>query len=149
MLQDVESLAGLCLMFDRTTLEALGGFDEVFGLGNFEDDDLSLRARLRGGRLVVVRSAFVHHRGSRTFKALGVAAQIVPQNELYSALQTGVIDCALYAARFAQSVSLHEVAKHATYTGFPFPPVPYVIMVNQAKHAALPAELHARAGGAR
>jgi TRAP-type C4-dicarboxylate transport system substrate-binding protein len=75
-----------------------------------------------------------------TFKALGVAAQIVPQNELYSALQTGVIDCALYAARFAQSVSLHEVAKHATYTGFPFPPVPYVIMVNQAKHAALSAE---------
>jgi len=78
-----------------------------------------------------------------TFKALGVAAQIVPQNELYSALQTGVIDCALYAARFAQTVSLHEVAKHATYTGFPFPPVPYVIMVNQAKHAALPAELKA------
>lgn len=76
-----------------------------------------------------------------TFKALGVAAQIVPQNELYSALQTGVIDCALYAARFAQTVSLHEVAKHATYTGFPFPPIPYVIMVNQAKHAALPADL--------
>jgi TRAP-type C4-dicarboxylate transport system substrate-binding protein len=78
-----------------------------------------------------------------TFKALGVAAQIVPQNELYSALQTGVIDCALYAARFAQSVSLQEVAKHATYTGFPFPPVPYVIMVNQAKHAALPADMKA------
>jgi len=76
-----------------------------------------------------------------TFKALGVAAQIVPQNELYAALQTGVIDCALYAARFAQSVSLHEVAKHATFTGFPFPPTPYVIMVNQAKYAALPAEM--------
>jgi TRAP-type C4-dicarboxylate transport system substrate-binding protein len=78
-----------------------------------------------------------------TFRALGVAAQIVPQNELYTALQTGVVDCALYAARFAQSVSLHEVAKHATYTGFPFPPVPYVIMVNPAKHAALPADLKA------
>lgn len=78
-----------------------------------------------------------------TFKALGVAAQIVPQNELYSAMQTGVIDCALYAARFAHTVSLHEVGKHATYTGFPFPPVPYVIMVNQAKYAALPADLKA------
>lgn len=78
-----------------------------------------------------------------TFKALGVAAQIVPQNELYAALQTGVVDCALYAARFAQSVSLQEVAKHATYTGFPFPPIPYVIMVNQAKYAALPADLKA------
>src|SRR5690606_5328965 len=47
-----------------------------------------------------------------TFTALGVAAQIVPQNELYSALQTGVVDCALYAARFANSISLQEVAPH-------------------------------------
>lgn len=66
-----------------------------------------------------------------TFTALGVAAQIVPQNELYSALQTGVVDCALYAARFAASISLQEVAQHAVYTGFPFPPVPYAIVANQ------------------
>lgn len=66
-----------------------------------------------------------------TFTALGVAAQIIPQNELYSALQTGVVDCALYAARFAQSISLQEVARHATYSGFPFPPVPYAIVAHQ------------------
>lgn len=66
-----------------------------------------------------------------TFTGLGVAAQIIPQNELYSALQTGVVDCALYAARFAQSISLQEVAKHATYSGFPFPPVPYAIVAHQ------------------
>ncbi|WP_439528732.1 TRAP transporter substrate-binding protein [Pannonibacter sp.] len=66
-----------------------------------------------------------------TFTALGVAAQIIPQNELYSALQTGVVDCALYAARFAKSVSLQEVAKHAVYTGFPFPPVPYAIVAHK------------------
>ena len=65
-----------------------------------------------------------------TFTALGIAAQIVPQNELYSALQTGVVDCALYAARFATSVSLQEVARHAVYTGFPFPPVPYAIVAH-------------------
>ncbi len=73
-----------------------------------------------------------------TFKALGVAAQTVAQQELYSALQTGVIDCALYPARIANTVSLQEVAKYAIDTGFPFPPVPYVIMANQAKWAALP-----------
>ena len=72
-----------------------------------------------------------------TFTKVGVAAQIVPQNELYTAMQTGVIDCALYPARFARSISLQEVARHATYTGFPFPPVPYAIMVNQAKWASL------------
>lgn len=65
-----------------------------------------------------------------TFSALGVAAQIIPQNELYSALQTGVVDCALYAARFARSISLQEVAQHAVYTGFPFPPAPYAIVAH-------------------
>jgi len=76
-----------------------------------------------------------------TFKRLGVAAQIVPQNELYAALQTGVVDCALYAPRFANSISLHEVAKHVTPTGFPFPPVPYALMAHKGKWAALPADL--------
>jgi TRAP-type C4-dicarboxylate transport system substrate-binding protein len=70
-----------------------------------------------------------------------VAAQIVPQNELYAALQTGVVDCALYAPRFANSISLQEVAKHVTPTGFPFPPVPYALMAHKGKWAALPADL--------
>ncbi len=72
-----------------------------------------------------------------TFRAVGVAAQIVPQNELYAAIQTGVIDCALYPARIAHTVSLQEIAKHATPTGFPFPPTPYVIMANRTAYAAL------------
>lgn len=90
---------------------------------------------LRGLRLRV---------GSReqveTFTALGVAAQIIPQNELYSALQTGVVDCALYAARFARSISLQEVARHAVYTGFPFPPAPYAIVAHSGTLDRLSAE---------
>ena len=76
-----------------------------------------------------------------TFKRLGVAAQIVPQNELYAALQTGVVDCALYAARFANTISLQEVAKHVTPTGFPFPPAPYALLAHKGKWAALPPDL--------
>ncbi len=76
-----------------------------------------------------------------TFKRLGVAAQIVPQNELYAAMQTGVVDCALYAPRFANSISLQEVAKHVTPTGFPFPPAPYALLAHKGKWAALPADL--------
>jgi len=75
-----------------------------------------------------------------TFTALGVAAQIIPQNELYSALQTGVVDCALYAARFARSISLQEVARHAVYTGFPFPPAPYAIVAHSRSLEALSTE---------
>ncbi|MHC4512903.1 MAG: glycosyltransferase [Planctomycetota bacterium] len=71
-IQDVDTLAGLCLMFSRETWQRIGAFDESFGLGNYEDDDFCLRARLLGYRLVIVRDAFLHHHGHRTFDALGV-----------------------------------------------------------------------------
>ena len=72
LLQDVDSLAGLCLLGHAEWFGEVGGFDARFGIGNFEDDDLCLRARLRGDRLVIARDAFLHHHGHRTFTALSV-----------------------------------------------------------------------------
>jgi TRAP-type transport system periplasmic protein len=76
----------------------------------------------------------------QTFKRLGVAAQIVPQNDMYMALQTGVIDCAVYAAILAKTVSLQEVTKSASYL-FPVAAVPYLIVTSQKKWAELPEDL--------
>lgn len=61
-----------------------------------------------------------------TFTKLGVAAQIVGQNDLYVALQTGVVDCAVYPALFAHTISLQEVTKYASYL-YPVAGVPYVL----------------------
>lgn len=61
---------GLLFLASPECLQAIGGFDPVFGLGNFEDDDLSLRARLSGFPLWVVPGAFLHHAGSSSFKRL-------------------------------------------------------------------------------
>lgn len=72
VVQDVETLAGLCLLMRRTTLDDVGVFDERFGHGNYEDDDLCLRLRLRGYRLVLARRAFLHHEGHATFRAMGL-----------------------------------------------------------------------------
>jgi GT2 family glycosyltransferase/Flp pilus assembly protein TadD len=84
-LEDVESLAGLCLLGWRRTFARIGAFDERFGLGNFEDDDYSLRARLLGYRLVIARDAFLHHHGHRTFHALKIdyAAQLRAQEQVF------------------------------------------------------------------
>lgn len=65
-----------------------------------------------------------------TFTKLGVAAQIVGQKELYVALQTGVVDCAVYPALFAHTISLQEVAKYASYL-YPVAGVPYVLGANE------------------
>ncbi len=65
-----------------------------------------------------------------TFTRLGVSAQIVGQNDLYVALQTGVVDCAVYPALFAHTISLQEVTKYASYL-YPVAGVPYVLGANQ------------------
>lgn len=71
-LQDADTLAGLCLLLERETLTRVGLFDERFGHGNYEDDDLCLRMRLRGYRLAIARRAFLHHEGHATFRSMGL-----------------------------------------------------------------------------
>ncbi len=66
-----------------------------------------------------------------TFTKLGVSAQIVGQNDLYVALQTGVVDCAVYPALFAHTISLNEVTKYASYL-YPVAGVPYVLGASEA-----------------
>jgi GT2 family glycosyltransferase/tetratricopeptide (TPR) repeat protein len=74
-------LAGFCLLARREVLEQVGGFDEGYGLGLFEDDDLSVRALRAGYRLVVAQDVFVHHHGGRTFAGLGVdSAELLRAN---------------------------------------------------------------------
>jgi GT2 family glycosyltransferase len=68
----VERLSGFCLLARREALEPLGGFDERYGLGFFDDDDLSVRARRAGFTLLVALDVYIHHFGSRTFRAIGI-----------------------------------------------------------------------------
>ena len=51
----------------RPVLDAIGGFDARFEVGNMEDEDYALRARLAGFRLRVADDSFVHHFGHKTF----------------------------------------------------------------------------------
>jgi len=55
------------MLVKRAVIEKIGGMDSAYGLGNFEDDDFSLRAALAGFESWMVQDCFVHHFGSRTF----------------------------------------------------------------------------------
>lgn len=74
-----------------------------------------------------------------TLTKLGVAAQIIPQNELYLALASGVVDCTLYAAPWANSLSLHEVAPYASYL-YPLVLPPLNILASQKAYEQLAPE---------
>jgi len=65
---DVETdmLVGFCMLVRKSVLDEIGGFDERFGLGTFEDNDLCYRIRRAGYRMLISGAGFVHHEGSKT-----------------------------------------------------------------------------------
>ncbi|MGQ9006261.1 glycosyltransferase [Bacillus subtilis] len=60
-------LVGFCLLVKKKVLDQVGGFDERFVGGSFEDDDLSLRVLQAGYQLKIALDSFVHHHGHATF----------------------------------------------------------------------------------
>jgi O-antigen biosynthesis protein len=60
-LRDADWVCGAALMIRRTMFEELGGFDELFAPGYYEDTDLSFRVRARGQRVVVQPASEIVH----------------------------------------------------------------------------------------
>ena len=66
-------LIGFCMLMRREVVTEIGGFDVGFELGNFEDDDVCLRAGVAGWSCWICDDSFVHHFGSRTFIGAGIS----------------------------------------------------------------------------
>ena len=74
--REVDKLSLLCAAVPRAAFDAVGGLDEGYGLGTFEDDELCMALRRRGRRALVIPDVFVHHHGSVSFGQLGDAERI-------------------------------------------------------------------------
>jgi GT2 family glycosyltransferase len=72
VIRDVARLVGFCLLIRDSVVAEVGPLDEVYGIGNFEDDDYCVRVLRAGYRLVVDEGSFVFHYGNRTFQSLGL-----------------------------------------------------------------------------
>ena len=54
-------------LFKSEALQRIGFLDEIFGLGNFEDDDYCMRVQKKGLKTAFDKAVFIHHYGSRGF----------------------------------------------------------------------------------
>lgn len=60
-------LSGFAMLIRREVWDKIGGFDEDFAPGYFEDDALSMEILRSGYRMKVVRNSFIYHAGSQSF----------------------------------------------------------------------------------
>lgn len=57
-----------CYIFKREIYERLGGLDERFTPGNYEDDDYSFRIWQTGYECILAKDTFIHHINHASFK---------------------------------------------------------------------------------
>ncbi len=60
-------VAGFAVLMRKALYEEVGGLDESFGTGNYEDDDLCLKVSGKGYAIMVDEGVFIHHYRSQTF----------------------------------------------------------------------------------
>jgi hypothetical protein len=63
-------IVGFCMLVGRKVIDKIGGFDERFGIGNFEDDDFCLRSQIAGFKAIIATDVFIHHYGSKSFSVM-------------------------------------------------------------------------------
>jgi len=64
----VPTCVGFCLYINHFILSEVGFFDEVYGKGYSEENDLIMRANRFGYRAVLANRAFVYHIGEMSFR---------------------------------------------------------------------------------
>lgn len=108
--------------FDKWGIEYLGFVQSpLFDVSLFCKEPVDSLEGLKGKKVRVWTTHLLE-----TFTRLGISAQIIPQTEMYVALQTGVIDCTLYIGEIAPLMSLHEVAPNESYI-LPFASIPVAL----------------------
>jgi GT2 family glycosyltransferase len=65
------AVTAACLMIRRSTYDAVGGLDEGFLIGDFEDSDLCLKVRHRGLRIICLSDVNLTHLERQSFTGIG------------------------------------------------------------------------------
>jgi len=72
---------GFCVLIKREVIDKVGYLDEAYGMGGFDDTDLSRRADHAGYKCVCSRSAYVFHKWHTSFGKGSQREALVKKNE--------------------------------------------------------------------
>jgi TRAP-type C4-dicarboxylate transport system substrate-binding protein len=121
--------------YAKWDIKTIGGIvTPVFSVGLHCKEPVNSLAQLEDKKVRVWSAQLVD-----AFTNLDISAQVIPQNDMYMALQTGVVDCAYYLSTVAETVSLQEVTKYEAYL-HPFAAVPALFGVSEKTWSKLSAE---------
>lgn len=67
---EIDFCRGYCILVKRAVIERIGGLDEAYGLGYYDDDDYSVRAIRAGFRCVRAGGITVRHLRDSTFSSM-------------------------------------------------------------------------------
>ena len=76
-------LSGFAMLIKRKVWDEIGGFDEDFAPGYFEDDALSMEILKKGYRLLLVKNSFIYHAGSQSFSKLDYDQLLIDHRDLF------------------------------------------------------------------
>jgi len=69
--KDLPSVSAACLLIKREVYDSVGGLDEGFLIGDFEDSDLCLKVKQRGLRIICVSKLNLTHLERQSFTGIG------------------------------------------------------------------------------
>jgi GT2 family glycosyltransferase len=67
---EIDFCRGYCILAKRAVIDSVGGLDEAYGLGYYDDDDFSVRAIRAGFRCVKANNVTVRHLRDSTFTSI-------------------------------------------------------------------------------
>ncbi|KKL25818.1 hypothetical protein LCGC14_2401490, partial [marine sediment metagenome] len=65
---DPLSLKGVCFLISKEAIDKVGQWDESFGLGGGDDNDMCIRIAKSDFKLAIARKSFIYHYGSASFR---------------------------------------------------------------------------------
>lgn len=87
---EVNFVIGFCMAFRKSLFDEIGPFDESLWPCSGEEIDFCLRARAADNRIAIDTNVYVHHEGSKTFKAMDVDYDaICKRNDAHLAAKWG------------------------------------------------------------